>query len=239
MFDFSSSVRVFLFLSPSRSNRFVRSRKRTDARGTRGGRVLTKCWQPVLYDASIDVGYASPPLRCELENDGVRRGSRVRISCRGIWAFFGWERGGGVGSAPECGAVEGLAEVRDGHVVRLREGRGRLDLEVRRLDRERGQTAGVRARDARQQEHRAREERHVNYMGHSRRARESAAPPRHGAGMRRFGRRSAVSLPRRRRIARTAGRSRRALGLGAVESAGGGGALQTSFTDAVAKPNRC
>ena len=53
----------------------------------------------------------------------------------------------------------------------------------------------------------------------SRRAGDSAAPPRHGAGRRRFGRRSAVSLPRRRRIARTAGRSRRASGLGAVESA--------------------
>ena len=200
-------------------SRSVGSRSCTTRRSTWGTRVL-RC----------DVSW-------KMTGSGAVHGFGSRVVGSGL--FLAGSEGAGLGRAPERGAVEGLAEVRDGHVVRLREGRGRLDLEVRRLDRERGQTAGVRASDARQQEHRAREERHVNYMGHSRRARESAAPPRHGAGMRRFGRRSAVSLPRRRRIARTAGRSRRALGLGAVESAGGGGALQTSFTDAVAKPNRC
>ena len=48
--------------------------------------------------------------------------------------------------APERRAVHGLAEVGDGHVVGLSEGRGCLDLEVRGLDRERGQRARWRPR---------------------------------------------------------------------------------------------
>ena len=48
--------------------------------------------------------------------------------------------------APERRAVHGLAEVGDGHVVGLSEGRGCLDLEVRGLNRERGQRARWRPR---------------------------------------------------------------------------------------------
>ena len=65
--DFLSSVRVFFFPDSSRP---IRALAGEVARGVRAGRVLTKCWQPVLYDASIDVGYASPPLRWELEITG-------------------------------------------------------------------------------------------------------------------------------------------------------------------------
>lgn len=65
-----------------------------DARGARGGRVLTKCWQPVLYDASIDVGYASPPLRCELEMTGS--GAVHGFGSRVVGSGLGASRGGGV-----------------------------------------------------------------------------------------------------------------------------------------------
>ena len=65
--DFLSSVRVFFFPDSSRP---IRALAGEVARGVRAGRVLTKCWQPVLYDASIDVGYASPPLRWESGNTG-------------------------------------------------------------------------------------------------------------------------------------------------------------------------
>ena len=67
--DFSSSVRVFFIPFPV-AIESIRAFAGEDARGGRGGRVLTKCWQPVLYDVSIDVGYASPPLRWELEITG-------------------------------------------------------------------------------------------------------------------------------------------------------------------------
>ena len=35
--------------------------------------VLTKCWHPFLYEASIVVGYESPPLRWDV-GEWVRRG---------------------------------------------------------------------------------------------------------------------------------------------------------------------
>ena len=161
--------------------------------------------RPVRRVDRLGVGVHESSAAMGVGEHRVRRGSRVRISRRRIWAGSDAGRAwrGWLGRAPERRAVEGLSEVRDGHVVRLGEGRGRLDLEVRRLDRERGQTAGIRSREERE-ERRAREERHVHHLGHSRRAREGAAPPRHRAGRRRFGRRSAASLPRRRRMGRVA-----------------------------------
>lgn len=77
--------------------------------------------------------------------------------------------------APERRAVHGLAEVGDGHVVGLSEGRGCLDLKVRGLNRERGQRARAGALGDARDDERAREERHVRR--HSSRREIAGSPP--------------------------------------------------------------